>query len=283
MLITVGVFGPGDPVPVIDETVGVVTDDTRQGNSDVEIKLQHYKLSINVHKGHDIPAVGTLTRVVEPYVVVKHAGCTETTRVLRDSNPDWSASICIPAALPCHFDTVLLELWNGESNGTLMGTVVLDFFELIKTELQPQWYNLYWRPPTEGLLGAMTDIMQKPELRHATAYGGRLLISASAPKVMTAATKGVRFLRNTKEPPSIEYGWCADVYEVTSSAGAGEEVAVEVALGPNVLRTAPLQSNAMGSFVVEESVGRLDEMRVYLPGRHELPCLDGHALGCQGG
>lgn len=54
--------------------------------------------------------------------------------------------------MPCHDDTVLVELWNGGStSAVLMATLVLDFFELIKNETPTRWFNFYWRPPTEGL------------------------------------------------------------------------------------------------------------------------------------
>lgn len=71
MLITVGVFGPGDPVPVIDESVAFVNEEGDRMTKEIDVKLTHYNLTINVFKGQDIqPVVGQLTSACEPFVKV---------------------------------------------------------------------------------------------------------------------------------------------------------------------------------------------------------------------
>lgn len=81
---------------------------------------------------------------------VKHGGAELQTRVLPERSPEWHASITLPACMPCHDGTVLVELWNGSTSAVLMATMVLDFFDLIKNETPTRWFNFYWRPPTEG-------------------------------------------------------------------------------------------------------------------------------------
>lgn len=86
---------------------------------------------------------------------MKHGGAELQTRSLPEANPEWLASVGLPACTPSFDGNVLVELWNGQptatSAGTLMGTVVLDYFQLTKNDLQPRWFNFYWRPPSEGI------------------------------------------------------------------------------------------------------------------------------------
>ncbi|KFH02456.1 ferlin family protein, partial [Toxoplasma gondii VAND] len=269
LLITVGVFGPGDAMPVVDETVCVVNEGERT-STDVNVKLTHYSLSVNIFKGQDIPSVaGQFSTVLEPYVKVKHGGAELQTRPLPDSNPDWLASISIPACVPCFDGNVLVELWNGQDSstaaGTLMGTVVLDYFQLIKNDLPPRWFNFYWRPPAEGLLGAVTDMMASAELREPIAYGGRILLSASAAKVQTPLPLGVRSARPIPDPATQECVWWLDLYEMTSATGYTSELRIEIAFGPHVIKTASLEANALGTYVIGDNLGRLPEMKIFAP------------------
>ncbi|PFH33895.1 ferlin family protein [Besnoitia besnoiti] len=270
LLITVGVFGPGDAMPVVDETVVVLNEGGDRTSQDVKVKLTHYNLSVNIYKGQDIPAVpGQFSTVLEPYVKVKHGGAELQTRPLPDSNPEWLASISVPACVPCFDGNVLVELWNGQpsatTGGTLMGTVVLDYFQLTKNDLPPRWFNFYWRPPTEGLLGAVTDMMTSADLRQPIEYGGRILLSASAAKVQTPLPMGVRPARATPEPPTQECVWWIDLYEMTSATGYTSQLRVEIAFGPHTVRTAPLDANAMGTYVIDNETGRMPEQKIFSP------------------
>lgn len=56
-----------------------------------------------------------------------------------------------------------------------------------------------------------------------------------------------------------------DVYEVTSAVGYTSEVRAEIAFGPHTLKTAPLQCNALGTYVIDDETGRLREQRIYIP------------------
>ncbi|RQX72316.1 ferlin family protein, partial [Toxoplasma gondii CAST] len=200
---------------------------------------------------------------------VKHGGAELQTRPLPDSNPDWLASISIPACVPCFDGNVLVELWNGQDSstaaGTLMGTVVLDYFQLIKNDLPPRWFNFYWRPPAEGLLGAVTDMMASAELREPIAYGGRILLSASAAKVQTPLPLGVRSARPIPDPATQECVWWLDLYEMTSATGYTSELRIEIAFGPHVIKTASLEANALGTYVIGDNLGRLPEMKIFAP------------------
>ncbi|PHJ16736.1 c2 domain-containing, partial [Cystoisospora suis] len=270
LLITVGVFGPGDAMPVVDESICVVNEGGERTSHDVNVKLTHYNLSVNIYKGQDIPAIpGQFSTVLEPYVKVKHGGAELQTRSLPEANPEWFASVGLPSCMPSFDGNVLVELWNGQpsatSAGTLMGTVVLDYFQLTRNDLPPRWFNFYWRPPTEGLLGAVTDMMMNAELRQPTSYGGRILLSASAAKVQTPLPLGVRTARPAQEPPTQECVWWIDVYEVTSAVGYTSDVRAEISFGPHTLKTAALQCNALGTYVIDDETGRLREQRIYMP------------------
>ena len=71
MLLTVGVFGPGDPLPVIDETVAYVNEEGDRMTKEVDVKSTYYNLTVNIFKGQDISAViGQLTTTCEPFVKV---------------------------------------------------------------------------------------------------------------------------------------------------------------------------------------------------------------------
>lgn len=72
MLLTVGVFGPGDPLPVIDESVAYVNEDGDRMAKEVDVKLTYYNLTVDIYKGQDISAVvGQITTSCEPFVKVR--------------------------------------------------------------------------------------------------------------------------------------------------------------------------------------------------------------------
>ncbi|CDI84170.1 C2 domain-containing protein, putative, partial [Eimeria acervulina] len=273
MLLTVGVFGPGDPLPVIDETVAYVNEEGDRMTKEVDVKSTYYNLTVNIFKGQDISAViGQLTTTCEPFVKVKHGGAELQTRALPEHSPEWQASISLPACMPCHDDTVLVELWNGGStSAVLMATLVLDFFELIKNETPTRWFNFYWRPPTEGLniakclFGAVQDMLTNAELRQANAYAGRILLSASCVKVQAPLPMGVRSIRAVHEPPQVEYVLWVDVYEVSCSSLLSNEMQAEVSFGPHALKSPPLVIEEAGSYTLEAEQGRMEELKVYLP------------------
>ncbi|CDJ38928.1 C2 domain-containing protein, putative [Eimeria tenella] len=266
MLLTVGVFGPGDPLPVIDETVAYVNEDGDRVTKEVDVKSTYYNLTVNIYKGQDISeVVGQITTTCEPFIKVRHGGAELQTRSLPEHSPEWQASISLPASMPCHDDTVLVELWNGGSSAVLMATMVLDFFELIKNETPTRWFNFYWRPPTEGLLGAVHDMLTNAELRQANAYAGRILLNASCVKVQAPLPMGVRPVRAVHEPPQVEYVLWVDVYEVSCNALLSNELQVEVSFGPHALKSPPVMIEEAGSYTLEAEQGRMEELKVYLP------------------
>ncbi|KAL8436008.1 hypothetical protein ACSSS7_002053 [Eimeria intestinalis] len=267
MLLTVGVFGPGDPLPVIDESVGFVNEEGDRTAKEVDVKLTYYNLTVNVFKGQDISAVvGQIRTTCEPFVKVKHGGAELQTRALPEASPEWQASISLPACMPCHDGSVLVELWNGSTAPLLMATMVLDFFDLIKNEAPIKWFNFYWRPPTEGLLGAVQDMLTNAELRQANAYAGRILLSASCVKVQAPLPMGVRSTRAVHEPPQVEHALWVDVYEVSCNSLVNTEVQAEVCFGPHILKSPPLMLEEAGSYTLEAAQGRMEELKVYLPG-----------------
>lgn len=84
LLVTVGVFGPGDSIPVIEDTPGTVDTGTtvvQEGVSEYEngtrvskipqINYQFYNLSISIHRGHDIASIPGMAPC--PYVRVRRS------------------------------------------------------------------------------------------------------------------------------------------------------------------------------------------------------------------
>ncbi|KAF8819861.1 ferlin family protein [Cardiosporidium cionae] len=266
LLVTVGVFGPGDSVPIVDESVNTMTDiDATRLNAGPDLKVTFYNLSVVIHKGQDIPLLGGISNAVEPFVKIKHGASSERSKTIRDINPEWNTTLRLPSYLPCHDNIILIELWNGETNSILINSAALDFFELIKNEILPRWINFYWRPPTEGVFGVVQDLITNPELREANTYGGRLLISASALKVQVPHSKGSVASRVVMDPTNAEYLLWVDLYEASSSVAAGGKIQVEIAIGPHSLKSVPLSPNELGSYLVDEISGRLEDLAVYLP------------------
>ncbi|KAF8820087.1 ferlin family protein [Cardiosporidium cionae] len=266
LLVTVGVFGPGDSVPIVDESLNTIADvDASRLNAGPDLKVTFYNLIVIIHKGQDIPMLGGISNAVEPYVKIKHAASSERSKTIRDVNPEWNTTLRLPSYLPCHDGIILIELWNGDTNSIFINSAALDFFELIKNEISPRWINFYWRPPTEGVFAVVQDLITNPELREPNTYGGRLLISASALKVQVPHSKGSVASRVVMEPSNAEYLLWVDLYEASSSATSGDKIQIEIAIGPHSLKSVALFSNELGSYLVDEISGRLDELAIYLP------------------
>lgn len=117
-----------------------------------------------------------------------------------------------------------------------------------------------------GLFGAMQDMLTNAELRQANAYAGRILLSASCVKVQAPLPMGVRSTRPGHEPPQVEYTLWVDVYEVSCSALLATEVQAEVSFGPHVLKSPTLMLEEAGSYTLEAAQGRMEELKLYLPG-----------------
>lgn len=109
-------------------------------------------------------------------------------------------------------------------------------------------------------------MLTNAELRQANAYAGRILLNASCVKVQAPLPMGVRPIRAVHEPPQVEYVLWVDVYEVSCNALLSNELQVEVSFGPHVLKSPPVMIEEAGSYTLEAEQGRMEELKVYLPG-----------------
>ncbi|ANQ05832.1 Uncharacterized protein PCOAH_00001550 [Plasmodium coatneyi] len=382
LLISVGVYGPGDSIPIINDSVktnigdsvnasnagglaaggdpasaaaeggGEEGDDNAEfgGNKGLDIHITHYDLCVNIFRGQDMDFIGSsmlFSNTLEPYVKVTHNGFEESTKVIRnDPNPVWNLSVHIPTCTPCYDKNIIIELVNGEHNGVVMLSVLLDLFEILKRELHPRWYNIYYNPQnqiaprssiynqnvtanapsvthssnaptstnalgnylfsataekifknaTQGInineiLGVtkMQNMFSYDEnLKEFYLYGGRIFLSVNATKTHAPGPIRIKSARVEPDPPNKEFIFCADIYEILSVRsnhnkggnynsenlqgaynktydGNGDSIVCVCGLGPHKLKTCALLPNEVGSYVLNESAGRMNEFRIFLP------------------
>eukprot|EP00923_Selenidium_pygospionis_P045367 GHVN01078366.1.p1 GENE.GHVN01078366.1~~GHVN01078366.1.p1 ORF type:complete len:1136 (+),score=118.27 GHVN01078366.1:709-4116(+) len=182
---------------------------------------------------------------------------------MHTSSPDWNVMVCLPAQIPCMDDSVLIELWNGETQPTLVGKTRMDFFELVKEPTETAWINFYWRPKAAGIVGAVMDLMNA-SAREPTDFAGRLLVSAQTQKVQTPSPKGLRSSNPLGEPKVVETVFWIDLYEVKSMKGNVGDLQVQFALGPHALPT-PFLKWHEGTYSIQEDAGRLREVSCFIP------------------
>ncbi|EUD66600.1 hypothetical protein C922_02921 [Plasmodium inui San Antonio 1] len=379
LLISVGVYGPGDAIPIINDSVktnisdsvsrsnaaglaaggdsapaaegGEEDDNTEFGaNKGLDIHITHYDLCVNIFRGQDMDFIGSsmlFSNTLEPYVKVTHNGFEESTKVIRnDPNPVWNLSVHIPTCTPCYDKNIIIELVNGEHNGVVMLSVLLDLFDILKRELHPRWYNIYYNPqnqiaprnslynqnvsanapgvtqtgnaPTSAnalgnyLFSATAEKLFKnatqginineilgvtkmqnmfsydDNLKEFYLYGGRIFLSVSATKTHAPGPIRIKSARVEPDPPNKEFIFCADIYQILSVRsshnkggnynseniqggynktydGNGDSIVCVCGLGPHKLKTSVLLPNEVGSYVLNESTGRINEFRIFLP------------------
>ncbi|GAW78974.1 ferlin [Plasmodium gonderi] len=372
LLISVGVYGPGDSIPIVNDSVKTNINDAtvtnaeaaRSGDSDnddsrgqlcenkgLDIHITHYDLCVNIFRGQDMEFIGSSTlfsNSLEPYVKVSHNGFEESTKVIRnDPNPVWNLSVHIPTCTPCYDKNIIIELINGEHNGVVMYSILLDLFEILKRELDARWYNIYYNPQNQiaprssmynqnvnnnapcantnsnttpnsanalgnylfsataeklfknatqginineilGVTKVQNMFSYDENLKEFYLYGGRIFLSVSATKTHAPGPIYIKSAKVEPDPPNKEFIFCADIYEILSVRSNtnkgmnyasmndrinynkaydsnGDNIICVCGLGPHKLRTTPLIANEVGSYVLNESVGRIDEFRIFLP------------------
>ncbi|SBT74771.1 ferlin, putative [Plasmodium malariae] len=347
LLISVGVYGPGDSIPIVNDSVKANINEEICENKGLDIHITHYDLCINIFRGQDIEFIGSSTLFsnnLEPYVKVSHNGFEECTKVIRnDPNPVWNLSVHIPTCTPCYDKNIIIELINGEHNGVVIYSILLDFFEILKRELLPRWFNIYYNPQnqitprssvhtqqnvtipvnttnTQGSTNPLSNYlfsataekifknatqginindilgvtkMQKmftdDSLKDFYLYGGRIFLSVHATKTHAPGPICIKSAKVEPDPPNKEFIFCADIYEILSVHSnkamnyhdnntindklsynnkydsVGDSIICVCSLGPHKLKTPPLLPNEVGSYVLNESAGRIDEFRIFLP------------------
>ncbi|CRG98468.1 ferlin, putative [Plasmodium relictum] len=342
LLISVGVYGPGDSIPIVNDSVKTNINEEICTNKGLDIHITHYDLCINIFRGQDIELMSSsslFSNVLEPYVKVSHNGFEECTKVIRnDPNPVWNLSVHLPTCTPCYDNNIIIELINGEHNGVVIFSILLDFFEILKRELLPRWFNIYYNPQnqiiarssvhtqnvgvttnpntaiatntignylfsataekffknaTQGInindiLGVtkVQNMFTDDSLRESYLYGGRIFLSVNATKTHSPGPICIKSARVEPDPPNKEYIFCADIYEILSVRNNkaviydninekgnynnncdanGDSIICVCGLGPHKLKTPPLLPNEVGSYVLNENAGRIDEFRIFLP------------------
>ncbi|CAA9986207.1 ferlin, putative [Plasmodium knowlesi strain H] len=384
LLISVGVYGPGDAIPIINDSVKTNIGDSVNavntgglgigdnsgtaagegggggeegednvefgGNRGLDIHITHYDLSVNIFRGQDMDFIGSsmlFSNTLEPYVKVTHNGFEESTKVIRnDPNPVWNISVHIPTCTPCYDKNIIIELVNGEHNGVVMLSILLDLFEILKRELHPRWYNIYYNPQNQiaprssiynqnvtanapnitntsnaqtssnaignylfsataeklfknatqginineilGVTKMQNMFSYDDNLKEFYLYGGRIFLSVNATKTHAPGPIRIKSARVEPDPPNKEFIFCADIYEILSVRsnhnkrgnynsenlqkaynktydGNGENIICVCGLGPHKLKTCALLPNDVGSYVLNENTGRINEFRIFLP------------------
>ncbi|ORM41731.1 Myoferlin [Babesia sp. Xinjiang] len=275
LLTSIGVYGPGDNVPLFKEAAGgsrpstaVISSVSESGNNAVrnirspEITAKFYVLNVNVICGRDFMSRGTLlSSCLEPYVKICHGGLDVQTPVIKDNpNPEWQATLYMPCISPSFDDLVTVEIWNGESNGVLLHFESIDIKYLFNNEYNPRWINIYCNSATKADLLSFVKNYVVGSSESLTDYGGRILISASATQVQIPPIKGIKPYKQVATPITQKKIVWIDLYEVVPLAESPSLIDVVVSLGPYSVGTSELRLSKHGTYQVNHTVGRLDPM-----------------------
>lgn len=269
MLTSIGVFGPGDNVPLFKENDGpsgqALTVDAsstlkKQFNAP-ELRIKYYTLQFNIVCGRDFIAhASMLSSSIAPYIKICHFGMEEQTRIIRDTpDPEWQTTIQLPCMSPSFDELVTVEVWNGETGAILLHVESIDLLHLFNNEYTPRWINIYCRQTPSDVLNIVKDyvIGSSGDL---TDYGGRVLISASATQVQTPSVKGITTGKKIVVPP-IQYRkiWI-DLYEIVALSDTPSVIQVVISHGPYLVKTGKLLLNQHGSYKVNDKNGRLEPL-----------------------
>ncbi|CDU19442.1 hypothetical protein YYC_00882 [Plasmodium yoelii 17X] len=374
LLISVGVYGPGDSIPIINDSIKTNMNEHEiyANNKGIDMHITHYDLCINIFRGQDIEFINNANSLfqnnLEPYVRVIHNGFEEKTKIIRnDPNPVWNLSVHLPTCTPCYDKNIIIELINGETNGVVIFSILLDFFEILKREIVPRWFNIYYNPQNyifprssiysqnvnqnstnphafgnnqnssnnqsvagigntinnvstfgnylfsgttaeklfknaaqginiNDILGItkVQNIFTNDSLKEFYLYGGRIFLGVNITKTHAPGPICIKSAKIEHDPPNKEYIFCADIYEILGVEGNNKQVEYETnnlnnindgnvlndkqsfnsngdsiicvcGLGPHKLKTPPLLPNEVGSYVLNESAGRINEFRIFLP------------------
>ncbi|AFZ79434.1 hypothetical protein BEWA_022820 [Theileria equi strain WA] len=269
MLTSIGVFGPGDNVPLFKENDGpsgqaLAADGSsslkKQFNTP-ELRVKYYMLYFNIVCGRDFIAhASMLSSSIAPYVKICHFGMEEQTRIIKDTpDPEWQTTIYVPCMSPSFDELVTIEIWNGETGGILLHVESIDLLHLFNNEYAPRWINIYCRPTASDVLNIVKSYVVG-SVGELTDYGGRILISASATQVQTPSIKGIRPCRSTVVPPIQQRRIWIDLYEIVALSDTPNIIQVVISHGPYLVKTGKLVFNQHGSYKINDKNGRLEPL-----------------------
>ena len=290
VLVSIGVFGPGDNVPSQLSEFQMITDSGGKDQASrsladkivqtPETSFHNCMLVFNVLRAENLPVLsrGDLVVPSSGYVRVSFVGIQAFTRTIpSNANPAWNESIKIPVLAPSWDQFVVVEIFSrsapvvdymppssvmagASTEDTLLGVALLDFDFLAKAGIQPTWFNFYSAP------GA-----RNPSFAHlyGSEYSGRIQVSASVARSSEAIASVVPF-DNTgvRDPATEEFVIFIDVYEISfldeSIDQVPREIWIQIQVGPNTFESAKIIDSEM-TCLLGEGMGRLLPVRIHLP------------------
>ncbi|UKJ90471.1 hypothetical protein MACJ_001404 [Theileria orientalis] len=266
LLVSVFVSAPGDNTASYKEAEELAGQSLGNDQSQTgirfskvpEMNMKSYMLYLNVVCGRDFkPQGGILSSIIEPYVKVSHFGMSEQTQAISGSrDPEWQTTLYLPCITPSYDEMITIEVWNGQSNGTLLHYETIDLIHLINNEYPPRWINIYCQPNTSDVLKVVRSYVGGA-VSSLTDYGGRILVSASAEQVQTLYVKGIKPCRSIMVPPIQQRVIAVELYEIVGQKDVPNIVKVAVTHGPFSTKSENYQRNRNMSYMVDDKSGRL--------------------------
>ena len=296
VLVSIGVFGPGDDVPSQLSEFQLNSDSGKDASASrsildkivqtPETSFHHCMLIFNVLRAENLPVLGSAGDLVVPssgYIRVSFVGIQAYTRtVASNANPAWNESIRIPVLYPSWDQYVLVEVFsrvasakpgvstyvapssvtsgNSSVGDILLGSAIFDFDLLYKSGIQPTWFNLYTAAGSRN-----------PAFAHlyGSEYGGRVQVSANVARSSELTASIVPFDNSAgREPVTEEIVLFVDVYELSFMDDAVSrvpaEIWIQIQVGPNTFESDHIFQADM-TCVVGDELGRLAPVRIHLP------------------
>jgi len=199
--LSLGVYGPGDEVGSVKETMRMGNDDgsvTRSLAARVvsapSVSKRPLLLCLRVSRGDGLKQVyertqlwsATGTANMSSFVRVRFMGLTDLCTKVQEytDHPIWNQNIQIPFLDPCLESTISIELWHTERgkgdtvtsisalSDHLVGSCLIDFATWRRENLGPVWCNYYRGTSQSGLITAKRTY-------EASEFVGKVLISGS--------------------------------------------------------------------------------------------------------
>jgi hypothetical protein len=286
--VSVGVFGPGDEIP-IQLSEFQLNSDSSGGQDSIsrsilekivqtpETNFHSCMLVFSILRAEHLPVLsvgGTDVAPASGYVRISFAGVQMYSRVISsNSNPSWNESVRIPVLCPSWDQHVLVEVFSragGRKRGLdtssagdlLLCSTAVDFDKLYRTGLPPTWVNMYGFPGVKNAsFGAVFG----------SDYNGRLQITGSVSRSSELHASVVPYdLTAIVEPPTEEIVIYLDIHELAfvddaiSEQSLPEELWIQIQFGPNFFDSNRVSRPSM-TCIFDPSIGRISPIRVHIP------------------
>ena len=300
--VSLGVFGPGDDVPIqlSDFQLSSIGAGGKDSMSRAlvekivqtpETNFHNSMLIFNVHRAEHLPILQTSSGLMAPssgYVRVSFVGIQSLTRVIgSNANPAWNESVRIPVLFPSWDKYVIVEVFSSSTGGSgnsaaasakqpsaesassisssdiLLGTAIFDFDLLYRQGIQATWFNMYRSPSAVNPgFGSL----------HGPEYSGRVQVSATVARSSDLNASVVPFdITTINEPPTEEIVLFVDIYELDfmDEAITPDEIPqqtwIHVQFGPNSFESTRISNCGMTCIFEGDDLGRFVPIRLHLP------------------